>query len=97
VTPNFIGACDGNTTVTLTWTTSNADEVRISLDPGPQKPIDAVYESGLLPDSSLSGLSYGCNPTYSDANGGYHEYVVIAVRGKSYSWRSIKVYVHPPT
>jgi len=94
--PNYVTNCDVNSTVKLSWTTTNADRVDIAVDPQGGNPLQHLYADHLALDGSIV-LSYGCNPPNQDGTGAkYHEYVVIAYRGGSYVYHSISVFVQPP-
>ena len=77
----------------LTWTTSNASEVKLSVDPQGADPLDRIYLENLELDGSET-VNYGCDPPNQDNTGSkYHEYVLIASEGNQVKTRSIKVFV----
>jgi hypothetical protein len=96
--PTFITTCDGFTSVTLTWTTTNADAVSIAIDPQGESPLKHIYLDNMPLDGSTQ-VPYSCDPPNTDPNTGdkYHEYYVIATKGTTHVWRFIKVYIHPVT
>jgi hypothetical protein len=93
--PDYITSCDpiGGTTVTLTWTTSRASEVRIAIDPQGDDPLNHIYEQGLPPDGSAASIPYSCQPPNEQNGAKYHEYVLIAIEGGAHVTRSMKLFM----
>src|SRR5262249_31414905 len=85
--------CNINSTVHLTWTSTNTTGVRLAIDYPVASEGYANYFMD-YPSNGSADVPYSCDFTLSDSGGYYHLYTLITLHktGGYYSYRIVKVY-----